>query len=111
MDDAADAPDTLTPPTRPDTLREVDWVGVAPWLELLDTPRRTLGHGFLLGAIGAVLLGGVPTDRPPTLSVEPELALAAWKGVVSPVVAVRNVFVAPKAPIAAGASLRSGWLG
>lgn len=90
MDDSATEHDKLETFTRPDALREVDWVAVAPWLELLDTPRRACGYGLLIAAIGSVLLGGVPESRPAAVTDYTNLARATWDGVVSPITLVGN---------------------
>lgn len=50
----SDAP--TDPPFQTDVIRQVDWVGVAPWLVLLRAPGVALGFHTLLFAIAGALL-------------------------------------------------------
>ncbi|MEO0529075.1 MAG: hypothetical protein AAF266_00720 [Planctomycetota bacterium] len=45
-------------------LRRIDWLAVAPWVILFRCPAAVLGWPWLVGAVGAVLIGGFGVDSP-----------------------------------------------
>lgn len=67
-----------------DTLREIDWLSIAPWLLLARVPGAALFSGsFLIAVVGVFLTGSVPTASPAVPTNLPGLIETAAEGTIA----------------------------
>lgn len=70
--------------SKKDTLREIDWLSIAPWLLFARVPGATIfSSSLLLAMLGVFIAGGVPAVQPATPANLPGLVEAAVEGTTS----------------------------